>query len=139
MKRVFYGTVSNKVLRVQNKFLLDSYVAGYPDSTEFEISLHPVNDSRSARQNKLYWMYLRKISRAYGEHTAELFHDYFKDKYLCYTVIIAKEEIRQCKSTADLSKKEFSEYIEAIIEWAAIHLQLVLATEEERLFLSTID
>lgn len=134
-KVTVYGTKEDGKVKIINRRDYDKFVELLDDGMDVEISIHRVQDYRTHKQNKLYWKYLREISKAYGEHDEYAFHDYFKAKKLCYTVIIDSEEVLHCRSTADLTKVEFSEYIEFIIQWAAEKLGLVLATEDEMLFI----
>lgn len=70
--------------------------------------------TRSLSQNKLYWMYLGIIERETGNSANDL-HEYFRRTLLPPTFIKAMgKEIRIPKSTTDLKKHEFSEYLEKI-------------------------
>jgi hypothetical protein len=135
---IFYAIKSTKSIVVFNKKSLESYIQDLPEGTELEIKIHKVSDYRTAKQNKLYWKCLRTIAKAYGEHEVEVFHSYFKDKKLCYTILLNKEEVRHCKSTADLTISEFSEYIEFIAKWAAENLQISILSTDEKMFLTSV-
>lgn len=134
-KIVLYAKKKDGLIVLNNKSLYDSYVNYLEEGEDIEITMHKVEDYRTARQNRLYWKYLREIASTYGEYTALSFHDYFKSKFLSYTILLNGEEVPIIKSTADLDKKSFSAYIEQIIKWAAENLQLALASKDEIKFL----
>lgn len=137
-KIVLYAKKKEGSIVLNNKSLYDSYVQYLEEGEDIEITIHKVEDYRTARQNRLYWKYLREISLEYGEHSPLSFHDYFKAKFLSYTIVLGREEVPIIKSTADLDKKSFSVYIEQIIKWAAENLQLALATKDELKFLREV-
>ncbi len=78
------------------------------------LTLDSKKPKRSDRQNRYYWLYLNIIAEETGHDPIEL-HIRFKDEFL-----FDKEEevmgrpIRLTKSTTDLSKTEFGEYMERI-------------------------
>lgn len=134
-KLVVNGRKCGDGLKILFRRGMDKWIEALQEGEDVEISFHKVSDFRTHNQNRLYWKFLRLIAKAYGEHDEYSFHDYFKSKKLCYTVIINNEEILHCKSTAELTKKEFSEYIEFIMQWASETLGLVLASPEEAKFI----
>ncbi len=73
---------------------------------------------RSNRQNSYYWAYLEIISHETG-NLAEDLHEFFRIKLLPkkFVVIHGKQgdyEIEKRKSTTELSKTEFGEYLDKI-------------------------
>jgi len=73
---------------------------------------------RSKRQNSYYWAYLEIISHETG-NLAEDLHEFFREKLLPkkFVVIHGKKgdyEIEKRKSTTELSKLEFGEYLDKI-------------------------
>jgi hypothetical protein len=77
---------------------------------------------RSKSQNAFYWVYLGVIERETGENADDL-HEFFKRKLLPPVFkMIQGEEIRLPRSTKDLSKQEFGEYLEKICALTEIPL-----------------
>ena len=78
----------------------------------FRLSL-PEN-KRSSRQNSYYWLYLGVIEAETGNDANDL-HEYFKRIFLKPKFItVMGEEIKVPKSTKDLNKVEFGEYLDKI-------------------------
>lgn len=65
-----------------------------------------MRDGRTREQNAFYWVALHEISPQVG-YTAETLHDAFKDMFLP----------PQVPSTGDLSRYEFSEYLNKVADW----------------------
>jgi hypothetical protein len=116
------------------------FVDSLQEGDTVEATLIRVKDLRSLAQNDLYWRALSIIEKEYGDVDMGKYrwHDYFKGKYLCYTEPILGEEIDNCKSTAELTKKEFSEYIEKIDVWAMDKMNISVLSAEDRSFLRGI-
>ena len=85
-----------------------------------EISEH--KSKRSEQQNRYYWLYLSIIERDCGNTIDEL-HTYFKGKYLTKEISeVYGDKCRITKSTTDLTKGEFVEYLVNISECTGIDL-----------------
>jgi hypothetical protein len=79
-----------------------------------QIRLQIVKPTRSGQQNRYYWLYLGVIERETGENSDDL-HEFFKRKFLPPVFkTIRGEEIRLPASTTDLSKSDFTEYLDRI-------------------------
>ena len=81
---------------------------------------------RSTRQNSFYWSYLEIISHETG-NLAEDLHEFFREKLLPkkFVVIHGKKgdyEIEKRKSTTELSKLEFGEYLDKICAMTGVEL-----------------
>ena len=69
---------------------------------------------RSTEQNNLYWMYLRLIEDETGNDSKKL-HLIFKEKFLPKKYYEALGlTVQKSKSTTELSKEEFSDYLDKI-------------------------
>lgn len=82
--------------------------------------------SRSGQQNRYYWLYLGVIENETGNSASDL-HEFFKRKLLPPKHIVIKgkmglHEVRIPRSTTDLTKVEFGEYMEKICAMVAIPL-----------------
>lgn len=81
---------------------------------------------RSNRQNSYYWAYLEIVSHETG-NLAEDLHEFFREKLLPkkFIVIHGKKgdyEIEKRKSTTELSKIEFGEYLDKICSVCGVEL-----------------
>jgi hypothetical protein len=78
--------------------------------------------SRSQSQTTCYWTYLTIIAIETGDDADDL-HEFFKRKLLPPVIkTISREDIRLPASTTDLSKSDFTEYLDRI---AALMLVLL--------------
>lgn len=76
--------------------------------------LEPEVSTRSLSQNALYWLYLGVIERETGNNASDI-HEYFRRTLLPPKFIkVMGKEIKIPKSTTELKKHEFAEYMEKI-------------------------
>lgn len=77
---------------------------------------------RSEAQNRLYWgLYLPLIAKETGEKDLEALHNLFKGRFLTTEIkLVLGQQVRMIKSTTELSKNDFSEYITSIEELTGI-------------------
>lgn len=76
--------------------------------------LEKVETKRSLTQNRFYWVYLQLIEKETGNDANDL-HEYFKRTKLPPKFIkVMGKEIKVPKSTTELDKLEFGEYLEKI-------------------------
>lgn len=68
---------------------------------------------RTLAQNAYYWgVYLPLIAKETGEHDIEALHNYFSGKFLTEEIAeVFGQKVRMKKSSANLSKTAFTEYI----------------------------
>lgn len=77
---------------------------------------------RSGEQNRYYWLYLTLIKEETGNEIEDL-HSYFKGKFLTQRISeIYGDKYRVTKSTTDLSKGEFCEYLVNISSLTQVEL-----------------
>lgn len=78
------------------------------------LRIEEMKHTRSMSQNKLYWLFLEVIERETGNNSEDL-HEYFKRVLLKPKWIkVLENDIRIPGSTTELTKVEFSEYMEKI-------------------------
>lgn len=78
------------------------------------VSLKPKKEKRSIRQNDYYWAYLTLISEDTG-HSPEELHEWAKGKCLPNHIKkILGDPVRIKKSTTELNKSEFADFIRKI-------------------------
>jgi hypothetical protein len=81
---------------------------------EISIKIKKNTETRSDRQNRYYWLYLKIIERETGNESNDM-HEYFKRLFLPPVFItVFGKEIKIPKSTTKLDKFEFGEYIRRI-------------------------
>lgn len=79
------------------------------------LELTAQKQTRTARQNRFYWVYLEKIAQVSG-HLPEELHNTFKHAFLQKQTVqgMNGKTFQEAPSTTQLSKKEFSDYIKKI-------------------------
>lgn len=79
-----------------------------------KMKIEQIITKRSINQNRFYWLYLEQIEMETG-NTANDLHEYLKRVLLTPKFItVLGKEIKIPKSTAELNKIEFGEYMEKI-------------------------
>ncbi len=82
------------------------------EGKDFRIEL--LKSTRSLSQNSLYWLYLEVIERETGNSANDL-HEYFRRVLLSPKMLkVMGKEIKVPKSTTELEKQEFSDYMDKI-------------------------
>ena len=80
---------------------------------------------RNSEQNSAYWALLHKISLlvkpAGVSYDSKSWHLYFREKLLGYvdTVLPSGKQVTSLRSTTDLDKQEFSDYLAQVEAFAA--------------------
>ena len=78
------------------------------------ITVETEENKRTIQQNRYYWLYLEVIADETGDVADDL-HEFFRRKLLPPKWITAQgEETKIPRSTTDLSKAEFTEYLDKI-------------------------
>lgn len=96
------------------KFLNDN------DGKDIWMTLDLKKPKRSTQQNNFYWLYLEVISKESGHSVLEI-HEWAKGKFLSRGIKqVFGNAVRVKKSTTELNKSEFTEYIMAIEEHTGI-------------------
>lgn len=112
----------NKGLKFKSDYqrgLFDQRLAQL-DGKEFVLQIDERKPTRSEQQNRFYHLYINMISRESG-HTHDELHSMFKGKFLTREIKeVLGEKVRITKSTTDLTKSEFSEYILEIQNFTGI-------------------
>jgi len=76
--------------------------------------IEPEISTRSMSQNKLYWLYLGVIEHDTGNIANDV-HEYYRRAFLQPKFIkVMGKEIKIPRSTTELTKNEFSEYMDKI-------------------------
>lgn len=110
----FTAHIENGKLAINSKESWKRYLLGFNDGTELVLDIDLKKNTRSLSQNRYYWLYLNVIETETGNSANDL-HELFKRLFLPPTnKTILNTDIRLPASTTDLSKHDFSEYMEKI-------------------------
>jgi len=94
--------------------MIQAHFKEYPDSDKAIIEIRDDKDSRSVKQNRLYWEWISVIGGELG-YTKDETHAILRDKFLGYTETTTKlSVIKELRSTTKLKVKEFKDYLEQI-------------------------
>lgn len=89
---------------------------------EVSIDIREKKNTRSDQQNRYYWLFLGMIEEETG-NDKETLHSYFKNKFLTEKITeLYGDKVRVAKSTTDLTKGEFCEYLLNISQLVEIPL-----------------
>ena len=111
-------------------------VASPPDG--YEVSISPPRKKRTLQANALYWKWidqirLHVIDTTGQSYSADAMHEWFKSKFLPTEVVEVNGEPIRCRlSTAKLSTKEMSDYMDMIDKYCANNLHLLLIRPEDK-------
>jgi len=126
------GSVKKGTLHIEGRPLWGRAIAKWGDC-DVRITIEPTKQKRSIFQNSYYWgVVVDILSDEFGS-TPDKTHQYLKDHFLpeeYVNVFGSKEAITT--STATLNTKEFSDYIEAIRDFAAEHGCYIPSPGEDR-------
>ena len=96
---------------------------------EVIVEMKPNKDSRSIKQNKLYWQWLSCFEET--GNTKDAMHNYLREMYLgCEFEKVRGHMIKVIPSTTKLNVKEFSEYL-LKIDILAQDMGLILPRPED--------
>lgn len=111
-KATALGELKDGVWILNNAPLFKVNLAKYEDC-KIRCIVERVKNSRSQRQNNWYWHVLTIISRDQG-NTPEELHDIFSSLFLKTKRVWRAGNVTTLKSTTQLTKGEFVEYMENI-------------------------
>ena len=110
------------ILPDTRKMAIDA-INNAPDGSILEIR----ESNRTKSQNRFYWELLSAIEMQLvnegRKYRAEIWHEYFKARYLVPKMMeLPNGKLKEVeRTTTDLSKKEFSDYIEQVMAFASEH------------------
>lgn len=112
MTPVFRAKIENGIIRYYDKARYQDWFLSL--SGEIEVIMRPFKETRTQRQNRYYWAYLRLIAEETGDNENNL-HEYFKRVHLPPRFVTVRgKEIKLPATTTELKTNEFSEYIRRI-------------------------
>lgn len=91
-------------------------ISKFKDGEDVTLVIHSRKPKRTEQQNRYYWgAFLPKVAEETGESDLDKLHELFKGKFLTEGIVeVLGEKVRMKKSTTNLSKADFSEYISSI-------------------------
>ena len=99
------------------------------DCDEVVVEMKPNTDTRSMKQNKLYWKWLSCFEET--GNTKDAMHNYLREMYLgCEFEKVRGHMVKVIPSTTTLGVKEFSEYL-LKIDILAQDMGLILPRPED--------
>lgn len=105
-----------KVLAISHRNWYDTQINKFKVGEKVSLYVSSRRPKRSEAQNRYLWgVYYPLIAEETGERDLDRLHNLFKGKFLTTAIVmVLGEKVRITKSTASLSKNDFSEYIMAI-------------------------
>lgn len=96
--------------------MIVSHFSEHPESEKAIIEIKDDKDSRSTKQNRLYWEWIGTVISPELGYTKDEAHMILRDKFLGYNVVTTKkgETVRELRSTTKLKVGEFKDYLEQI-------------------------
>ncbi|MGF0036502.1 hypothetical protein [Victivallis vadensis] len=93
---------------------------------EYRVVIEPVTKERTNEQNRFYWAVLNEIAEATGNGNEDL-HEHFRARFL---------QDRSCtpariRSTTELSVREFTRYIDQILEFVGTQYGITVSLSRE--------
>lgn len=122
---IWIGEVTDGRFTVVNRDLFFQGVSQFSGPVEIEI--RHTRDQRTTKQNAYLWGVVYKmVAEDVGEDDPNNIHKEYTKMFLTEIVWskLQNEEVERVKSTTDLSKDGFWEYVEKIQRHAAIFLHL---------------
>lgn len=118
MKFVIYSDIKNGKLTKKAVELIQLALQNF-EGKRCEITINKQKSTRSLQQNKYYWSGVVPILSIELGYSKDEIHDLLKYKFLKRNIIVGNEEEIIVKSTTELTKSEFMEFIASIQQWAA--------------------
>lgn len=110
----FQAHIENGKLAIETPVSYKRYLSGFDEGTQMVLDIDKKKNKRSLSQNAFYFLYLGVIENETG-NTVDDLHELFKRKFLKpVEKTIMGQQIKLPNSTTNLSKHEFSEYLDRI-------------------------
>jgi hypothetical protein len=128
MKLEYFSNIKDGKLQ-KNISLQIKNDLGHFEGKRIHLTIEKQKSTRSGQQNRLYWFYVSIIANELGYSKDEL-HEIFKFKFLKQEKVDERtgEVFQFIGSTSRLSKTEFGEMIDALIQFAAETFSIILPT-----------
>lgn len=127
----FFGRIEGGRLILNNKTMFNESIKAQSDS-EVEVIIKRKN-RRSTQQNRYYWGVVvwsikQRLTELGHRYTAEDIHTFLKDRFNGENIANQDGEVvaRIGKTTSNLNRSEFAEYVDKIAEWASESLGIYI-------------
>lgn len=124
---IFYGTVTNGKMTVEDKKGLEEHIASLDG--DVQITVEKKRKKRTVRQNRYYWLMLKWIGDELG-YTPDEMHSIFGQMFL----LVRDGKFSFVRSTKSLSTMEQEEYHANIRQYCALELKLDIPEPNELTF-----
>ena len=119
---IFYAHKRADGLEFERKPLYDAYVAGLKPDTRYEVTIKRYRAKRSDAQNKYYWGVVVQMIADETGNNKDMTHDGLRSMFL----IDKTGKMPVIRSTTSMTTKEFMEYIDTVVLWAAEFLGVIV-------------
>ena len=124
-----FGRVENGKLKLKDKIKFNNDLSKF-EGKDIVIKIREVEVGRSIEQNALYWKWVDIISKELGYHQQEM-NMLIKYKFLKRETINEYGSVTiDLKSTATLTKEEFSKFMNDVLFWANDTFNINLPSNE---------
>lgn len=132
MKLTYYSNVKDGKLQKNVSLQIAEEVKHF-EGKRVEITIQKLKSTRSAQQNRLWWLYVTIMAKEVG-YTKEEMHEILKFKFLKKEKVDEKtgEIFEYIGSTTKLSKSEFADMVTDLIRFAAETFNIVLPLPGEQ-------
>lgn len=125
------GRIEAGALRIRNKREMKQALSHWRDG-DVTVTVERKHATRSLPQNAWYWGVIVELISEHTGYTPDEVHDVLKAKFIPKKLAICdsngevKDELVIGGTTTQLNKIQFGEYCEAIRQWAAEDLGVVI-------------
>lgn len=134
----FHGTINKGKVTFENKHQLTSWLQSIPEGEDLVVNFQVVKESKTLQQLKLAYHCFRVISDHSGYTIAEVKTLVKMSQGLCGYHNLEGRSISFCSSLSDFTRKQLSEFIVKMDEWAAANMDLKLLMYDDIQFLKSI-
>lgn len=133
-----FAKIKDGKLEISYKDSYNNWLRTCKEGDDIIIKFRNQKNYYSNRQLRLIYHQFRELSIHLG-YSVEDIKTMLKIKFgYCYTATVEGQEITNCKSISDFDRKELSEFIVAIHEWAQRTLDFPLLKYEDLKFLKNV-
>lgn len=127
MKLKFIGTIKDGRIKLKHADAFNRVVAGYKSGTEIDLVIDRHREARSDNQNRYYWGVLVKILADHLGYFPKDMHRALGHEFL----FVDAKPIPFVRSTADMTTKEFEDYMEKVRTWAQVKYDVKIPLPNE--------
>jgi hypothetical protein len=131
------ATVKRGKLFIRNRAAFDLAVSMLHEEWELEVTVKRLRATRSLLQNAYYWGVVVQLLSEHTGYTPDEIHEVLKAKFIpkrlavCDGNGVIQDELVLGGSTREMNKVEFGEFMEAVRQWAAETLDVVIPDPDQ--------